>query len=160
MSQGLRRISYFFLCALPFLDLAVVAARPLRSPGVYQVPAGARADDAIALAGGVTEEADPASLNLAARLVDGQQIVVKGKTPTPGERSVGSGEMKPAGKLNVNVASAADLDALPGLGPALAQRIVERRQRAGPYQSIEQLRDEKILPAATYERIKELLTVN
>jgi len=127
---------------------------------VYRLPAGARADEAIAVAGGLTDEADPASLNLAARLVDGQQLLVKARSPAPVERAAAPGEARPAGRLNINLASAADLDALPGLGPALAQRIVERRLRAGLYQSVEQLRDEKILPSATYDRIKDLVSVN
>jgi competence protein ComEA len=61
---------------------------------------------------------------------------------------------------HLNLASAADLDGLPGVGPVLAQRIVERRQRSGPYQAVEQLRDEKILPASTYERVKDLVSIN
>jgi competence protein ComEA len=109
-------------------------------------------------AGGLAEGADPASLNLAARLVDGQQVNVRAKVQPAGEGA--AAEARPNARLNLNSASLADLDALPGLGPALAQRVIERRQRSGPYQTIEQLRDERILPAATYERIKDLVTLD
>ena len=68
-------------------------------PGVYQLPSGARAEDAVALAGGLTDEADPGSLNLAARLVDGQQVSVRSKAPTAGTAPAGPG---PAAKLNIN----------------------------------------------------------
>jgi competence protein ComEA len=139
--------------------VAVHIAGAVASPGVYRVPAGSRAEDAITLAGGLTEDADAASINQAARLVDGQQVLVRAKTPAPAERASSSGA-SPGGKLNLNLASAADLDGLPGVGPVLAQRIVERRQRSGPYQAVEQLRDEKILPASTYERVKDLVSIN
>jgi competence protein ComEA len=65
-----------------------------------------------------------------------------------------------SGRLNINAASLADLDALPGIGQALAQRIVERRQRLGPFQSVEQLREERLIPSATFERIKDLVSVS
>jgi competence protein ComEA len=107
----------------------------------------------VTLAGGLTEESDPGSVNLAARLVDGQQLVV-------GSKGQPIAEPRAGGKLNLNAATLADLDALPGVGPVLAQRIIERRQRLGPFERIEQLRDERILPNATYERIKELISVS
>ena len=142
---------------VPFMAVHVVGA--VANPGVYRVPAGSRAEDAISLAGGLAEEADAASVNQAARLVDGQQLLVRAQTPAPAERGSSVGTTL-GGKLNLNMASAADLDGLPGVGPVLAQRIVERRQRSGPYQAVEQLRDEKILPASTYERVKDLVSIN
>lgn len=126
------------------------------SPGVYQLPLGARVEDAIGLAGGLTDSADPSSLNLASRLVDGQQVAVKPKASD----AAAAADPRVGGRLNLNAASAADLDGLPGIGPVLAQRIVDRRQRLGPFESIEQLRDEKILTNAVYERIKDLVAVN
>jgi competence protein ComEA len=137
--------------------LVVHVTGAVANPGVYRVPGGSRAEDAIGAAGGLTEDGDAGSLNLAARLVDGQQVVVRTKGAGAREREPGL-ELK--GKINLNLATIADLDGLPGVGPALAQRIVERRQRSGPYETIEQLRDERILPAATYERVKELVAVD
>jgi competence protein ComEA len=144
---------------VPLLVVHVTGA--VAHPGVYRLAASSRTEDAIALAGGLAEGADPASLNLAARLVDGQQVNVRAKVQPVGESAASAAaEAKPIARLNLNSASLADLDALPGLGPALAQRVVERRQRSGPYQAVEQLRDERILPAATYERIKDLVTLD
>jgi competence protein ComEA len=144
---------------MPLIVVHVTGA--VAHPGVYRLAASSRAEDAIALAGGLAEGADPASLNLAARLVDGQQVNVRAKVQSAGEGATSAQtEARPNARLNLNSASLADLDALPGLGPALAQRVVERRQRSGPYQAIEQLRDERILPATTYERIKDLVTLD
>ena len=98
-----------------------------------------------------------ADARVTAYTLDGQQVVVRTKGAGAREREPGL-ELK--GKINLNLATIADLDGLPGVGPALAQRIVERRQRSGPYETIEQLRDERILPAATYERVKELVAVD
>jgi competence protein ComEA len=134
------------------------------NPGVYRLPPGSRAEQAVDRAGGFTDEADPSSLNLAAMLVDGQQVVVRSKpTPRPSTEpgaAPAAAAPKGDGRVNLNQASAADLERLPGIGPALAQRIVDRRQRSGPFQSVEQLLDEKLVPAATYERIKDLVTVS
>ena len=93
-------------------------------------------------------------------LVDGQQLIVRSKPPprpSPEAGAPPAAAAKADGGLNLNQASAADLDQLPGIGPTLAQRIVERRQRLGPFQSVEQLLEEKLVPAPTYERIKDLL---
>lgn len=151
--------------ASPAPPLTVHVTGAVAGPGVYRLPPGSRAEQAVAEAGGFTEEADPSSLNLAAPLVDGQQVVVRSRlrTPAAAEPAAAAGGLTqpgPGAKLNLNQASAADLDQLPGIGAVLAQRIVERRQRLGPFRSIEQLRDEKLVPAATFERIKDLITVD
>jgi competence protein ComEA len=141
----------------PAVLVHVVGA--VATPGVYRLPAGARVEQAITAAGGLTDEADPASINLAALLADGQQVVVKAHPASRPAADPAAVSAK-GGKLNINTASAADLDQLPGIGPTLAQRIVDRRQRLGPFQSVEQLRDEKLVPTATYERIRDLVTVS
>lgn len=137
----------------PAPPLVVHVLGAVGSPGVYQLPSGSRVEEAVRLAGGLSEDADAGSVNLAARLVDGQQLVVR-------SRSQPSADAKAGGKLNINAATLADLDALPGVGPVLAQRIFERRQRLGLFERIEQLRDERLLPNATYERIKDLISVS
>jgi competence protein ComEA len=144
--------------ASPAPTLVVHIVGEVANPGVYYLPGGARASDAVELAGGLTAEGDPASLNLAGRLLDGQQVVVRPRGASP-ELAPAGAATTTGGKLNLNRASPAELDTLPGLGPVLSARIVERRQRLGPFQSIEQLRDEKLVPTATYERIKDLLEV-
>jgi competence protein ComEA len=145
--------------ASPLPTLVVHVVGEVTVPGVYYLPTGARVTDAVELAGGLAESADPASLNLAARLIDGQQVVVRARGASP-EPSLAGGSATSGGKLNLNRASASELDTLPGLGPALSGRIVDRRQRLGPFQSVEQLRDERLVPTATYDRIKDLLIVD
>ena len=116
------------------------------SPGLVTLPAGSRVADALAAAGGLLPEADPASLNAAALLADGQQIAVgvpgaagappAGSPPAAGVPAAGDG-----GLLDLNAATTADLDALPGIGPVLAQRIVDHRAEHGPFTSVDQLDD-------------------
>jgi competence protein ComEA len=126
-------------------------------PGVYQLPVGARIDDALKAAGGPTDSGDIQRLNLAARLADGQQIVVpKRNNPILATFSV-SPSPTPE-RLNLNVASVAELDQLPGVGPVTAQRIVAYREQHGPFIRVEQLREAKLVNAPTFERIKELVT--
>jgi comEA protein len=115
------------------------------SPGLVTLPAGARVADALAAAGGLLPGADPAAVNAAAVLGDGQQIAVGvpgAAAPAggaPGAPVPGAGSA--AGPLDLNSATAADLDALPGIGPVLAQRIVDHRSTNGPFTSVDQLDD-------------------
>ena len=129
-------------------------------PGLVTLPDGARVADAVAAAGGLLPDADPASVNLAAVVSDGQQVAVG----LPGAAVVGgaadgSGAAGGAGPVDLNAATAADLDALPGIGPVLAQRIVEHRERNGPFRSVEQLDDVPGIGPATYAELAELVTV-
>lgn len=110
-------------------------------PGLVTLPAGARVADAVAAAGGLLPEADPASINLAAVVTDGQQIAVGVPAAPGGSGPAGDTGGGAPGPVNLNSATAADLDALPGLGPVLAQRIVEHRERHGPFRSVEELDD-------------------
>jgi competence protein ComEA len=107
-------------------------------PGLVTLPTGARVADALEAAGGLLPEADPTSVNLAAVVADGQQVSVGVPgAPAPSSDSVPSA----AGPLDLNTAGVAELDALPGIGPVLAQRIVEHRTREGPFTSVDQLDD-------------------
>ncbi|MGY1631213.1 ComEA family DNA-binding protein [Geodermatophilus sp. SYSU D01186] len=138
---------------------AVVAVVGLVArPGLVVVPEGARVADAVAAAGGLLPEADPASINLAAVVADGQQIAVG----VPGAVSGGAaapGVAPAAGQVDLNTATAADLDALPGIGPVLAQRIVDHRAQQGRFTSVEQLDDVPGIGPATYAEVAELVTV-
>jgi competence protein ComEA len=112
------------------------------APGLVTLPAGSRVADALAAVGGLLPEADPASINAAAVLSDGQQIAVG----VPGAVSPAAGAPASAGSgagglLDLNTATVADLDALPGIGPVLAQRIVDHRTAQGPFTSVDQLDD-------------------
>ena len=109
------------------LPLVVDVAGAVASPGVMELPAGARVRDAIGAAGGFLDDADRSSINLARLLVDGEQVYVA---------IAGEGR---GGPVNVNAADAAALEALPGIGPVLAERIVADRAANGPFASIEDL---------------------
>ncbi|WP_448612249.1 ComEA family DNA-binding protein [Geodermatophilus sp. URMC 60] len=134
-------------------------------PGLVTLPAGARVADAVAAAGGLLPDTDPASVNLAAVVSDGQQVAVA----VPGAEVVGgaagagaaggAGTAAGAGPVDLNTATAADLDALPGIGPVLAQRIVEHRERNGSFRSVEQLDDVPGIGPTTYAELAELVTV-
>jgi competence protein ComEA len=125
-------------------------------PGLVTLPTGARVADAVAAAGGLLPGADPASVNLAAVVADGQQVAVgvpgaAGGTSAPAD---GSG-----GPVNLNTATAEQLDALPGIGPVLAQRIVAYREQNGRFTAVEQLDDVPGIGPSIYDRLAALVTV-
>ena len=103
--------------------------------GVYEVPMDSRVMDAVALAGGLTRNADPASLNLARIVQDGEQIIV-GAAGDARSRNVAQSL---SDKVNINTATAADFDTLPRIGVTLAERIVAYRDAHGPFAGIESL---------------------
>ena len=117
------------------------------SPGVVTLPAGSRVADALSAVGGLLPGADPAAVNAAAVLGDGQQIAVGVPgAPANGASGVGvsgapAGVAAGGGLLDLNSATVADLDALPGIGPVLARRIVDHRTAHGPFTSVDQLDD-------------------
>jgi competence protein ComEA len=116
----------------------VHVAGAVNAAGVYSLPAGSRVDDAVAAAGGSTSAADPDALNLAATLTDGSRVYV----PLVGEVVAVEAidTTAPAtGPLDVNRASASELDTLPGIGPATATAIVTERDRNGPFASVADL---------------------
>jgi len=126
------------------------------APGLYRLPVGARIDDALKAAGGPTGEGDIHRLNLAARLADGQQIVVPRRVD-PALAAMAQAASPTPGKVNINVAGVAELDRLPGVGPVTAQRIVAYREQHGPFTNVEQLREAKLVSASTFEKIKDLV---
>jgi competence protein ComEA len=141
----------------PAPPLLVHVVGAVNRDGVYTLPPGARVSDAVDAAGGLAPDADSASINLAGRVVDGQQLVVRSRVASPNASAAGAESTR---RLSLNAASAAELETLPGIGPALAGRIVDRRQRVGAFQSLEQLREERLVPASTFERIRDLLTID
>lgn len=110
-------------------------------PGVVTLPAGARVVDAVAAAGGLLPGADTASLNLARPLQDGEQVVVTdGSIPAPGPTNgAGPATVDADGRVDLNLATVEDLQALPGVGPVTAERIVAHREQLGRFTDVVQL---------------------
>jgi competence protein ComEA len=137
------------------------------APGLYSLPAGSRAGHALAAAGGLLAEADPAAVNQATPLWDGAQVHV----PALGEAASGppagasgdsrsvavplAGDGAAPGLINVNSATAAELESLPGIGPTRAEAIIANR----PYRSIDDLERVPGIGPATIENFRELVTV-
>jgi competence protein ComEA len=145
--------------ASPAAVLLVDVAGWVRRPGVYEFAEGARVIDAIEAAGGARPDALLQSLNLAAPLVDGTQILVpkEGAAPPDGGAGVAPGSVP--GLVNVNTATNAELETLPGIGEVIAQAIVDHRTEHGPFATIDQLLDVSGIGDATLESIRELVTV-
>jgi competence protein ComEA len=133
----------------------------VRHPGVYEFQDGERVVDAIEAAGGARGGALLSSLNLAAPLVDGSQILVpkQGPAGTPAAAGATGSGSAPGALINVNTASATDLEALPGVGEVIAQAIVDYRTENGPFTSVDQLLDVSGIGDATLADIRDLVTV-
>ena len=126
--------------AAPANTIVVDVVGAVRKPGVYDFAQGARVIDAVRAAGGFLPGAEPQAINLARPLVDGEQVVVpkKGEAP-PAAAGSGPSAQQPGGKVNINSATESDFENLPGIGPVLAQKIVDYRQQHGPFRSIQDL---------------------
>jgi competence protein ComEA len=139
----------------------------VRHPGLVQLPADSRVADAIAAAGGFSPAVDTAAvsagLRLAKPVADGDQVRVPARgdaTPRPSAASGGgsNGSAPPGAPIDLNSATEAELDALPGVGPATVAKIVAARTER-PFASVDELRDRKIVGAATLAKIRDLVTV-
>jgi len=119
--------------------LVVDVAGAVRRPGLYRLEQGARVADAIAVAGGATPRADVDAVNLAAPLADGLQVVVPVRGPAGAAAGGAAGVPSATAPVDLNSASVEQLDALPGIGPSTAQKIVDYRQAHGAFHSVEEL---------------------
>lgn len=138
--------------------VVVHIAGAVHRPGLYRLPAGARVADGVDAAGGPRPRADLDRLNLAARLVDGQRVAValRGQPPPPGppgDGSAGGDGVQPAAPVDLNTADMAELETLPGIGPATARRILDERDRRGGFSSV---RDLLRVPGIGERRFAEL----
>jgi competence protein ComEA len=150
-------------------EVVVHVAGAVVSPGVRRLPPGSRVTDALDAAGGALPDADLPRVNLAAPLVDGQQVYVPrpgeevpvaGGSGLPGGAGVaGSGGVVPGTPVDLNTATAEQLDTLPGVGPATAAAIIAHREQHGPFTSVDQLLDVRGIGEAKLEQLRDLVSV-
>lgn len=135
----------------------------VRRPGVVRLPAGSRVEDALRAAGGALPGVDSGVLNLARQLADGEQVLVGATAGAVGAAAAAGASPGPApgggGVVDLNIATVADLDGLPGVGPVLAQRIVDYRSQHGPYASVDQLREVSGIGERKFEDLKARVRV-
>lgn len=144
-------------------DLITVDVKgAVKSPGIYDLPVGSRVNDAVQKAGGLTEQADSKSLNLAQKVSDEALVYV----PTKGEEAsqqVGSGAPSSTSKdkkINLNKASLEELKQVKGLGGKRAQDIIDHREINGKFKSVDELKKVSGIGAKTVEKLKEYVTVD
>jgi competence protein ComEA len=143
-------------------DVIVYISGAVQQPDVYQVPAIARVKDVVLAAGGLTEDAAIDEINLADRVTDAQHIHIRRQGETlPSQHSTNddAAESSQDGPLNLNTASTADLDDLPGIGPSIAERIIEYRTTNGPFQAVEDLQKVKGIGPALFAKLVPLVAV-
>ncbi len=142
--------------------MQVYVSGAVLQPDVYTISSGAIVRDALAAAGGPASDADLNTINLARTLHDGDQVYVPrmGEAPPPAVSSDDSQPSAPAGPININTASQTELETLPGIGPAIAGRIIDYRDANGPFPTIESIQNVSGIGPATFENIKALITVN
>jgi competence protein ComEA len=141
-------------------------------PGVYPLPEGSRVQDALDAAGGPLEGADSAGYNLAARLEDGDRLWIPVKADEslapqaespPSAQAYASGEISLPGSsiqlININEATQAELESLPGIGPATAMKIISYREESGPFTAIEDIMNVSGIGPATFEKIQDRISV-
>jgi competence protein ComEA len=140
--------------------MRVYVSGAVRQPDVYLLAPGSIVKDALLAAGGSTEDADLDRINLASAVADGQHVYV----PHLGEEDppvrLLEGIPSEPGKVNINLADAAALESLPGIGPSLAQRIVEYRQANGPFAQIQDIMEVSGIGPATFEKLRDLITTD
>ena len=137
--------------------LIINVAGKVKSPGVYQLPPGSRVIDAIEAAGNHIKGVDISDINLARLLVDGEQILVGGNR-LQSSKSVAR-KITVDNPLDINRATLAQLDTLPGIGPVTAQRIIDYRNKVGRINALDDLKKISGLGGAKFEEIKSLLRV-
>jgi competence protein ComEA len=154
-------------------QVVVHVAGAVRRPGLYRLPAGARVDDALRRAGGPARRADLTAVNLAAKLEDGRQILVPRRPPPTragaggatlggGSAPAGGGQGEPpapAAPINLNTATLEQLDTLDGVGPGLAQRILDYREQHGGFRRVEELAEVPGIGAKRLATLTPLVTV-
>jgi competence protein ComEA len=148
-------------------EISVYICGNVKSPGVIEVKEGTRLDEAIEMAGGANVEADLNTINLAYRLEDedmiyipkkGEKVQSTSKT-IPGVNTVKSVAVSKSGKVNINTASESELDTLSGVGPATAKAIIQYRNQAGPFKSIEDIKKVKGIGDSKFDSFKDSIII-
>lgn len=143
----------------PAGEIVVDVAGKVRRPGIVTLPAGSRVHEAIRAAGGLRPGATTAGLNLARRLVDGEQVVV-GRPPAPtGPAPTGGATGGQVAAIDLNAATLEQLDGLPGVGPVLAQRILDYRTEHGGFRSVAQLKNVSGIGPSRYAELESKVRV-
>ncbi len=140
-------------------DLVVDVAGKVRRPGLVKLAAGSRVADAIAAAGGVLPQTSTLGMSLARKLIDGEQLVVGEPQPVVAQAAGSAASAGPASPVDLNAATANDLDALPGIGPVLAQRVIDWRTEHGAFTSVDQLRQISGLGGKKFDALAPLVRV-
>ena len=146
-------------------DVVVYVCGAVKAPGIVRVPAGARVTDALELAGGPSAKAELTAVNLAAKVSDGEQIVVpaRGRSAPAVAATAGAataaGPAVPAAPVNINTATLEQLDALVGVGPATAQKIIDYRTANGPFKTIDDIKNVSGIGDAKFAAMKDNITV-
>lgn len=147
-----------------FPNIAVDVSGAVATPGVYELPGASRLQQAIDRAGGLRPDADVSSLNLAGRVGDGEKIVIPSvgtEAPAAESGTPGSGPSPATGSpIDLNTASAADLDTLPGVGPVIAERIIDYRETNGSFSSVDELAEIDGISPAMVDELRPLVTVD
>lgn len=145
-------------------EISVYVTGAVNKPGIVTVKEGARVADAINACGGLLPTSDGDKVNMAQKLKDGQQIRVPEKAEGKPAESAKSGTAKNGktavskdGKVNINTADEQELDCLPGIGPAMAKRIVEYRETNGAFQAPEDIKNVKGIGDAKFEKMKDMI---
>lgn len=142
--------------------VVVQVAGAVVRPGVYSLPVGSRVGDAIRYAGGYSTDVDPRAaetkLNLAAKLQDAQLITVPRRGDSAATASGSEASAPAGGPLNLNTATSAELDTLPGVGPATAAKIIASREQL-PFTTVDDIVTRKLVSAATLAKFRDIVTV-
>ena len=140
--------------------ISVYVSGAVRNPDVFQLTPGSNVKDAIAAAGGASDEADLDRINLAAHLTDQMHVQVPRKGESPAVPPPGETPARASGALiNINTATLEELDTLPNIGPAYAQAIVDYRNEHGPFKTIEDIKNVPHIGDSTFEKIRDKITV-
>jgi competence protein ComEA len=147
------------------LPVVVEVRGEVEAPGVFALSPGARLQDAIAAAGGLSREADLSTVNLAHRLRDGELVVIlalpaPGSTPTILTAGAGDAAEDSRARININTATTKELEALPGVGEVTAARIAAYREQNGPFRSVDDLIHVQGISDRTIDEFRDLVTTS